>query len=377
MKKLLLSHLLLVIFMIGACATVPRTTNPYFEMPPDHLLQAERELFSLALQQQKSNKLESSIDLWKRFLTNNPRSFRGYNNLGMAHYTNDQLSPAISAFETGLALETFDHKIKENLKRTLRFQVTLLRENKDYDAAIHFLKRIAELSEEPETEKVALEIETMEDRIFEQVKRSNTLEDYEVFLARYPNSPKNSDEARRQIARMRPQASVELPTMAMTEDDSSPNMVLKPFIPESMETPKSSMPDTVISEDTIEIVAAEKPRSEEMQKADEFPEGEPMMDPEPDIIDEPPAKQMKMSEEKPAMKKPPVKATAPVKKVKITTKTTPLRVRADPSSKAEVVAQLPTATIIPMFQETGQWYQIEYLPGKKGWISKKYSKRVN
>jgi hypothetical protein len=377
MKKLLLSHLLLVVFMVGACATVPRTTNPYFEMPPDHLLQAERELFSLALQQQKSNKLESSIDLWKRFLTNNPRSFRGYNNLGMAHYTNDQLSPAISAFETGLALETFDHKIKENLKRTLRFQVTLLRENKDYDAAIHFLKRIAELSEEPETEKVALEIETMEDRIFEQVKRSNTLEDYEVFLARYPNSPKNSDEARRQIARMRPQASVELPTMAMTEDDSSPNMVLKPFIPESMETPKSSMPDTVISEDTIEIVAAEKPRSEEMQKADEFPEGEPMMDPEPDIIDEPPAKQMKMSEEKPAMKKPPVKATAPVKKVKITTKTTPLRVRADPSSKAEVVAQLPTATIIPMFQETGQWYQIEYLPGKKGWISKKYSKRVN
>jgi tetratricopeptide (TPR) repeat protein len=379
MKKLLLWHLLLGIFMIGACATVPRTINPYFEMPPDHLLQAERELFSLALQQQKNNKLESSIDLWKRFLTNNPRSFRGYNNLGMAHYTNDQLSPAISAFETGLALETFDHKIKDNLKRTLKFQVTLLRENKDYDAAIHFLKRIGELSEEPETEKVALEIETMEDRIFEQVKRSNTLEDYEIFLARYPNSPKNSDEARRQIARMRPQAPVEMPTMA--EDDASPNMGLKPFVPESMETPRSSMPDTVISEDTIEIVAEGKARSEEMQKEDEFPEGEPVLDPEPDIMDEPPAKKMmqKMSEEKSAMKKSSVKATAvkTVKKVKITTKTTPLRVRADPSSKAEVVAQLPTATIVPMFQETGQWYQIEYLPGKKGWISKKYSKRVN
>jgi hypothetical protein len=370
MKKLLLWHLLLGIFMVGACATVPRTTNPYFEMPPDHLLQAERELFALALQQQKNNKLDSSIDLWKRFLTNNPRSFRGYNNLGMAHYTNDQLSPAISAFETGLVLETFDHKIRDNLKRTLRFQVTLLRENKDYDAAIHFLKRIGELSEEPETEKVVLEIETMEDHIFEQVKRSNTLEDYEIFLARYPNSPKNSDEARRQIARMRPQASVEMPTMAEDDMSSSPNMGLKPFVPESMETPKSSMPDTVISEDTIEIVAAEKPRSEEMQKADEFPEGEPMLDPEPDIMDEPPAKEMK---------KPSVKATAvkPVKKVKITTKTTPLRVRVDPSSKAEVVAQLPTATIVPMYQETGQWYQIEYLPGKKGWISKKYSKQVN
>ena len=381
MKKLLLWHLFLGlgIFMMGACATVPRTTNPYFEMPPDHLLQAERELFSLALQQQKNNKLESSIELWKRFLSNNPRSFRGYNNLGMAYYTNDQLSPAISAFETGLALETFDHKIKDNLKRTLKFQVTLLRENKDYDAAIHFLKRIGELSEEPETEKVALEIETMEDRIFEQVKRSNTLEDYEVFLARYPNSPKNSDEARRQIARMRPQAPVEMPTMAGADPSSSPNMALNPFVPESMETPRSSMPDTVISENTIEIVAAEKPRTEEMQKDDEFPEGEPMLDPEPDIMDEPPAEKMKMSEEKPAMKKPPVKSTAvkPVKKVKITTKTTPLRVRADPSSKAEVVAQLPTATIVPMFQETGQWFQIEYLPGKKGWISKKYSKQVN
>jgi uncharacterized protein YgiM (DUF1202 family) len=118
-----------------------------------------------------------------------------------------------------------------------------------------------------------------------------------------------------------------------------------------------------------------------MQKEDEFPEGEPMLDPEPDIIDEPPAKEMKqkISGEKSAMKKPSVKPTAvkPVKKVKITTKTTPLRVRTDPSSKAEVVAHLPTATIIPMYQETGQWYQIEYLLGKKGWISKKYSKRVN
>jgi len=136
-------------FFVVACATAPRTINPYFEMPPDYLLQYERKLFALALQKQKSNKQESSIDLWKRFLKNNPRSFRGYNNLGMAYYTNDQLLPAISAFETGLTLEPFDYKIKENLKRTLRFKVTLLRENKDYDAAIHFLKRIFQLYKEP------------------------------------------------------------------------------------------------------------------------------------------------------------------------------------------------------------------------------------
>lgn len=79
-----------------------------------------------------------------------------------------------------------------------------------------------------------------------------------------------------------------------------------------------------------------------------------------------------------AEKKPPVKRTVtkPVKKVKVTTKMTPLRVRADPSSKADVIAQIPIATIVPMFQETGQWYQVEYSRGKKGWISKKYSRLV-
>ena len=162
----------------------------------------------MALQQQKNNKLKSSIGLWKRFLTNNPRSFRGYNNLGMVYYTNDQFSLALSAFETGLDLEPFDHKIKENLKRTLRFQITLLRENKDYDAAIQLLERISKLSEEPERKKVALQIQTMVNNIFEKVKRSNSLEDYEAFLARYPNSPGHSDEARRRIERIKFQKSL-------------------------------------------------------------------------------------------------------------------------------------------------------------------------
>ena len=199
--------ILVFLFWFWSCATPSRAVNPYFEMPPEHLLIAERELFSLALKQQKNNNLKSSIDLWKRFLANNPRSFRGYNNLGMVYYTNDQLSLALSAFETALDLEPFDHKIKENLKRTLRFQITLLRENKDYDAAIQCLKRIAYLSEGAERLKVELQIQTMVNNIFEQVKRSNSLEDYEVFLARYPNSPGHSDEARRRIERIKSQKS--------------------------------------------------------------------------------------------------------------------------------------------------------------------------
>ena len=199
--------ILVFLFWFWSCATPSRAVNPYFEMPPEHLLIVERELFSLALQQQKNNNLKSSIDLWKRLLANNPRSFRGYNNLGMVYYTNDQLSLALSAFETALDLEPFDHKIKENLKRTLRFQITLLRENKDYDAAIQCLKRIANLSEGAERLKVGLQIQTMVNNIFEQVKRSNSLEDYEAFLARYLNSPGYSNEARRRIERIKSQKS--------------------------------------------------------------------------------------------------------------------------------------------------------------------------
>ena len=207
MKLFAVWHLLLLVYLfgIGSCATAPQAVNPYFEMPPEHLQIAERELFSLALHQQKNNKLRSSIGLWTRFLANNPRSFRGYNNLGVVYYANGQLSLALYTFETGLDLEPFDKKIKDNLKRALRFQVTLLRENKDYGAAIQSLKRIAKLSVESERKKVALQIQTMVNNIFEQVKRSNSLEEYEAFLARYPNSLGHSDEARRLIERIKSQ----------------------------------------------------------------------------------------------------------------------------------------------------------------------------
>ena len=90
----------------------------------------------------------------------------------------------------------------------MRFQITLLRENKDYDDAIQLLERISKLSEESERKKVALQIQTMVNNIFEKVKRSNSLEDYEVFLARYPNSPGHSDEARRRIERIQFQKSL-------------------------------------------------------------------------------------------------------------------------------------------------------------------------
>ena len=99
MRKFSIFRLLIFsfLFVIWSCFSAPRTVNPYFAMPPDHIIKDGRKIFTQALQQQKNNKMESSIDLWKRYLENEPKSFRGYNNLGMAYYSNDQLSEALSA----------------------------------------------------------------------------------------------------------------------------------------------------------------------------------------------------------------------------------------------------------------------------------------
>jgi len=151
--------LLRVILMIsliglGGCAMGSASVAPYFERPPERLIKAEQELYNRALDKLKNNHPDDSIDLWKRFLERNPRSFRGYNNLGMAYYSSDQLEKSITAFETALALEPFDLKIKDNLKRSLRFQVTIQRENKDYEKAILHLERVKKLTDLSGKEKV-------------------------------------------------------------------------------------------------------------------------------------------------------------------------------------------------------------------------------
>ena len=111
-----------------------------------------------------------------------------------------------------------------------------------------------------------LDIETFQDLIFEQVKQANTLENYETFLAKYPDSPKNSDKARRQIAKMKPRDTPlgefpELQDELLTAPGQRPTRSLeeafvpKPFIPERMErVPVSSL----VYKETIEIVAETK-----------------------------------------------------------------------------------------------------------------------
>ena len=374
--------LIVFLFAIAGCSTGPNPINPYFEMPPERIPKVEMELFNRALKQLRNNQLDNSIDLWKRFLEHSPRSFRGYNNLGMALYSNDQLVPAIQAFETALALEPFDQKIKKNLKRSLRFQVTIQRENKDYPAAIGHLERVKKLTDLAEKEKVALQIETLQDLIYEQVKRANTLQNYEAFLAKYPDNPKNSDEARRFISKMKPQESTLgefpemqseiLPTPAQRTTSQQEGVV----VPEPVQSFPNLPP---IRKESIEIVA-EVPKRDEVQEFSEEIQ-EPVMEeetpPEPPAIKQSPVEEvavdpdMEMKREKPTVQEP-----APTRRVQITTKEAPLSVRAEPDVRSKALAQVPKGSVVPVFQEAKDWFQIEYQKGKKGWISKKYSQSI-
>ena len=384
---------IILLLIQGGCAAGPNPINPYFEMPPARLLKAELDLYNRALTQLKNNHLDNSIALWKRFLEHNPKSFRGYNNLGMAFYSNDKLVPAIQAFETALALEPFDPKIKKNLVRTLRFQVTILEENKDYDNAIDHLEKVKKLSLLEDREKVALRIETMQDIIYEQVKRANTLEAYEEFVGKYPDNPKNSDEARRLIGKMKSQESTlgELPEMhgemlpelaeitnLIKQENISPEpMEISPTLPPVLDLP-------LIRKESIEIVAEapknieEQEGSEEAQEREVRPEVKEDMLPIPPVLKEfsiektPVDPNMEMKREKPTVEKKP----QPTGRIRVTTKAAPLRVRAGPNARSKILAQIPNGLVLPVFQEVKGWFEVEYQRDKKGWISKKYTQLI-
>jgi tetratricopeptide (TPR) repeat protein len=373
---------IILLFGMGGCATGQVPVTPYFEMPPERLSSADFELYNRALEQLKNNQLDNSIDLWNRFLKQRPRSFRGYNNLGMALYSNDKLRSSIEAFETALALEPFDRTIKNNLKRALRFQVTILRENKDYATAIEHLERVKKLTDLMKKEKVALKIETLQDLIYQQVKLANTLEDYEAFVAKYPDNPKNADEARSLIVKMKPQ-------------DSSlgafPGM-LSERLPDPSQRTTSSRRGVIVSEpiqsvsnlpnvrrESIEIVAQTKQPEEVEEFSKEIQEliteeekPAPIQQPLDDAVAVNPDMEMKRERSTPL-----AQAASSTRRVRIVTKVAPLRVRAKPDARSKVLAQIPKNTIVLVFQEAKDWFQVEYQKGKKGWISKKFSQLVN
>ena len=134
--------------------------------------------------------------LWSKFLKRNPNSFTARNNLGLLYYANDEIVQAIYYSEQGLKLRPDEDQPKKNLVRALKVQSAIFEENREFDEAIMNLRRIIQLSSAEEQEAFERQVESLEDYIFEQVKRSSSMEQYQAFLKKYPQSLGNSDEAR-------------------------------------------------------------------------------------------------------------------------------------------------------------------------------------
>ena len=54
-----------------------------------------------------------------------------------------------------------------------------------------------------------------------------------------------------------------------------------------------------------------------------------------------------------------------------------LNVRSGPSSKSQVMGSLSSGDMRPLMKESGEWYQVELPDGTKGWVSNKFSGKID
>ena len=371
--------LITLILLVTACATAP---SQFFDSAPGRIPMSDQELFSRALAHQKKGQIEPAIGLWEKFLQKYPQSFEARNNLGLLHYSNDEITLAISQLKQGLNLEMSSVKIRENLTRALKVRVAILEENKEYDRAVVDLNRIAQLSPIEEQEKIERQIEGFEDKIFEQVKKSNLLEEYQGFLEKYPNSPRNSDEARLLIKELQqieeikkedpfsmiPESDLETEPPAMSEE-----MVEESFAPDEMPDVPQSLPEETI-ETVKESVAPESAPAPPVEvsppvEPEVVAKPVPMVNPAPVVPPEPALQPTAKMEPKAEPAPPPAPKMVEVIKARV------LNVRAEPKIETgNIVYKLKKGAKTVYVGENEGWYQVEYTKGKKGWISKQYSK---
>ena len=313
---------IVLIFLTVGCT---KPSSQFLYLPSESMSRFDQDLFSRAIAHQRKGQIEPAIVLWKKFLHKYPNSYEARNNLGLLYYANDEIIRAIYQLEQGLKLEPGSVQIKNNLLRALRVEITILEENKEYDVAIINLRRVAQLSPAKEHEKVERQIEVLEDKIFEQVKKSNLMEEYQEFLKKYPRSPKNSDEARLWIEKW--QQTEKIKQMEQLSDNLQSNLVIEPrqtingfTVPES-----NSSPGT----------------------APAGPNGESTF---------PTSPKMKMVE---------------------VIKSDGINVHSEPKIQAKnIVHKLKAGNQMIYTDENEAWYKVEFSKGRNGWIIKKYVKLV-
>ena len=188
----------IIVFIILNCIALgcAKAPSQFSDAPSQFLSKFDQELFARATLHQQKGQIDFAIVLWNKFLQRNPNSFEVRNNLGLLYYANDEIVQAIYHFDQGLKLKPREDQLKMNLVRALKVQSAILEENREYDEAIVDLSRIVQLSPVKEQEAIERQIEALEDQIFKQVKKSDSMGEYQEFLKKYPRSPGNSDEAR-------------------------------------------------------------------------------------------------------------------------------------------------------------------------------------
>ena len=154
---------------------------------PQTASDSDKNLYSQALKAQNAGQFESAIKLWKDFLSNNPDSFEGHNNLGLVYYTQDMLEQALQEFETAHRLEPADPRVRKNLARTLRFKAAMIHESRDYFKTLKILARLEKIVEPEEKQGILFKQEQVEDQIFLQVIKANNSASYQEFVNRFPD----------------------------------------------------------------------------------------------------------------------------------------------------------------------------------------------
>ncbi len=398
-----LKSILLVILVLSffGCASLQNkdgeifSGSPYFEEPPDKILFSDKELFTQALNLQYKGQLQSAIQLWQKFLAERPQSFEALNNLGMAYYSNDQLDYSIQSFESALVIEPENDRIKSNLSRTLRFRVTLERENREYAKAVTDLQKILPLAGKDRQEKILREIESVQEKIFEEAQKLNTTEAYEKFITTYPDSVYAS-KAKEMLKLLNPTAELAkepakefLPPI--TEETKKPVETqfeeAVPLVEEKLmdssnmaesKVPEMKMEDPAMMDSKSPETKIEDPMDSMMEATMEDPA---MMDSKISDMDmgsdgmaiDIPESELMVDKSDPVIEAQP---TSKVRRVKIMTKRTPLNIRAKPSINARVIGKVKKGAVVRLIEETSKWYHIAYATGKTGWISRKFSKEV-
>ncbi|MFQ5482583.1 MAG: tetratricopeptide repeat protein, partial [Nitrospinaceae bacterium] len=159
--------LALVSLGLAACATpnLRVLENPQAKNAPT----AHQRVFEAAFVAQGAGKLDRATNLWREYLNQEPKDYAAHNNLGLVYYTQDRLPESIAHFESALKLSPANQTVKSNLTRSLQFQTSLFKENKEYERAMGHLKRLQTLAPREDFQKLQFMVEEVEDRIYEQV----------------------------------------------------------------------------------------------------------------------------------------------------------------------------------------------------------------